>query len=331
MLNLACVGRAFGGFPMGGYAFVIGDSTSGKTVLAGTCLAEAAMSETFKDYDLYFDNVENGAMFFEKFFGQRIAARIKPPGKDGVSSSRTVEDFYANIHRALHNKDGSLRKIIYILDSEPALSSKAEEKKQGEQRKAHDADKEAAGTMTDAKAKVHSQNMRSLNADLRDSNSLLVILTQTRDNMGFGAIYEPKTRPGGKALKFYAQLEMWLSVRGRIKRTVRGKPREIGIVAEVKVKKNRFTGKSRTVLVPIYTTFGIDDMGSCIDFLIEEKHWSGSEGRVNAPEFKFNGAKEKLIQTIEAKNEEKKLRGIVRDLWNEIEAACEVPRKQRYA
>ena len=330
LLNLACTGNPFRGMMAGGYYLVIGDSSAGKTVLASTCLAEAAINPKFDDYDLIFDNVEDGAFFFEKFYGPRVCKRIKSPNtnkKTGEpANSTTVEEFYAN-----HSRLTSERSNIYILDSQDALSSDAEKKKQKEKRKAIETQTETAGVMTDAKAKLHSQNLRAAVADTRDTKSILVMLAQSRDNMGFGAQFEPKTRSGGRALKFYAQLEMWFSVLKHLKKDVRGKQREIGIVARVKVKKNRFTGKNRTVDIPIYHSFGIDDIGSCIEFLITEKHWSKKKGAgINAPEFEFTGSTKQLIDHIEQNNLERQLRKLVGRVWHEIEAETEVVRKNKY-
>jgi len=328
LLNLACTGNPWRAFMRGAYYLIPGDSSAGKTVLAGTCLAEAAMNPLFDGYSLIFDNAENGALFFEKFFGPRINARIKPPKYDAEKRpmcSRTVQDFYYNAHDRLTHKPS-----VYVLDSEPALTSEAEQKKFKKKKAAAEEGEESAGIMSDGKAVVHSQNMRNLAALARDTDSIVIVLTQSRENMGFGAMYDPKTRPGGKALKFYAQLEAWFSIKKTIKRTVNGQPRKIGIIASVHVKKNRFTGKDRTVEIPIYTSFGIDDLGSCIDYLIKEKHWTGTEGTVTAPEFKFQGTKEKLVRLIESTNRERDLQALTGEVWNGIEAQLEVHRKRRY-
>ena len=46
--------------------------------------------------------------------------------------------------------------------------------------------------------------------------------------------------------------------------------------------------------------------------------------------FDFTGKKEKLIRYIEDNSLEKDLKEIVNDVWNEIEAACKVKRKNKY-
>lgn len=328
LLNLACTGNPFRAFMRGGFYLVPGDSTAGKTVLAGTCLAEAAINPKFDNYGLVFDNVENGAMFFEKFYGPAITKRIRAPKYEkGVPvNSSSVQDYYYHSHDCMTEKP-----TIYILDSEPALSSEAEKKKFEKKKKASEEGEESAGSYGDGKAAYHSQNLRNHVALARDTGSISIMLTQSRENIGFGAMFEPKTRPGGKALKFYAQLEIWFSVKKKLTRTVNGKPRKIGIIAIAHVKKNRFTGKDRSVEITIYNSGGIDDLGSCIDFLVAEKHWSGTEGSIKAPEFSFSGTREQLIHEIENEGRERELQLLTGEVWNEIESRCEVRRKNKYS
>ena len=327
LLNLACSGRPSGGFARGGYYLIVGDSTSGKTVLSGTCFAEAAINPKFDNYLLVHDNAEGGALMFEKFFGSKIAARIRPPETDKKGNpvySHTVEDFYYHLYDCLRGK----QPVIYVLDSENSLSSEAEQKKFEKRKVAHEEDTEAAGSYTDAKAKAHSQNLRGAIALLRDTGSILIIISQTRDNLGFG--FEKKTRSGGRALKFYAMLEMWSSVKKKLVRTVKGKPRTIGIVAEVQIKKNRFIGKDRTVSVPIYHSVGFDDIGGCIDYLVEEKHWTVKDGLIDAKDFAVVAYRDPLVRHIETNELEHDLRVLVWEVWQDIEDACEVRRKSRY-
>ena len=47
LLNLACTGFPDRGFAKGYYYFIVGDSESGKTWLALTCLAEASINKNF--------------------------------------------------------------------------------------------------------------------------------------------------------------------------------------------------------------------------------------------------------------------------------------------
>jgi RecA/RadA recombinase len=219
--------------------------------------------------------------------------------------------------------------FIRVLDSMDALTSEAEDEKFEEQKKARRKGNDAAGSYGDGKAKKNSSGIRRVLAALRRSGSILIIICQTRDNLGFG--FEKKTRSGGRALRFYATLELWSSIKGVISKNVLGKSRQIGIRCGIQVKKNRITGRIPPIEIPIYTSSGFDDTGSCVDYLIEEGHWSETKGKVTAPEFDFTGKPEKLIQMIEGGGWEKELHQLVSEIWYKIEKACTVERKPRYA
>jgi RecA/RadA recombinase len=330
LLNLACTDNALVAFRKGGYYYLVGDSASGKTFLSLTCFAEACKNPAFKSHRLIFDDVEGGAqMDIEHYFGKEVARRLEPPAKRKGHSvmSDTVESFYYHVSDLL--EDGS--PFIYVLDSQDALSSSSAGEKFRQQKQAAAEGKEAAGSYGDGKAKYHSEHIREILTGLRKSESILIIIGQTRDNLGFG--FEQKTRSGGKALRFYANLEMWSSVYGKLKRKVRGKDRTVGTHCTVEVRKNRVTGKigkDRAVLLPIYYGLGIDDVGSCIDFLVAEKHWSKSKGIIAASEMKVEMGRSDLIQHIESHNFESPLRRLVQKVWREVEAECVVERKRRY-
>lgn len=326
LINLACSGRPHGAFSRGSYNVIAGDSSSGKTALTGSIFAEATINPKFDEYDLIFDNIEQGALMFEKFFGPKVAARIKAPKYvDGLPVySETAEDLYANLHRCLK------RPCIYIADSETALTTEAEKKKQKSNRKAISEDGEQTGSMTDGKAKIHSTELRGVQSPIRRSGSIVIFLLQTRANMGFGAKFNPKVYPGGKALKFYAMIEMWSSITKKLTKVVNDKTREIGTLSRFSVEKNRLTGRKRAFTVPIYHSFGFDDVGSCVDYLIEENHWRPGKVGIKAPEFNFEGSRNALIKHIEATDGERELRSLVGEVCNEIEAKCTVERKNRY-
>lgn len=323
LLNLALTSRPNGGLVKGKYFFFVGDSSSGKTFLTLTCLAEASINPNFDDYRFIYDNVEDGALMdFTRYFGSAVAKRVEPPCEDGASES--IEDFYYNIDDAI--EDG--RPFIYILDSMDALTSKEEGDKFEEQKTAHRKGKEAAGSYGDGKAKKNSANLRRVVHKLKKSGSILIIINQTRDNLGFG--FDKKTRSGGRSLRFYACAELWSSVVKKLSKTVRGSKRQIGIISKIQIKKNRLTGKEWEVEIPLYHSFGIDDIGSCVDYLVAEKHWSETKGIVKAPEFEFKGSREKLIRHIEENDLYKDLQEMVREVWNDVEEACKVKRKSRY-
>lgn len=336
LLNMACSDRPNGGYPVGKYILKVGDSESGKTWLSLTSMAEACQREAFKDYRLIFDDPEDGAMMDKaKFFGKELAKRIEPPSgtrkKPGVSE--TAEQFYFHLDDAFNYG----QPFIYLLDSENSLTTDADIKKFKSHKAAAEAGEDDAGSFGVTKAKLHSRNLGRVRSRLAQHGCILIILSQTRDRIGFGAQFDPKTRSGGRALKFWADLELWLSIRSNITKTIMGKKRQLGIQSLIKIKKNRINGKKREVVVPIYNTFGVDDVGSMVDYLCEEGAWSANKAKsgdwsgIEAPQFgKKPFSREKLIQHIESVNGEKELQSAVVDCWNEIEAACTVQRKARY-
>jgi len=349
LLNLACSGNPNGGLKPGHYYLLVGDSDSGKSFLSHAFLAEACLDENFNDYRLIYDDVEYGSLMnIEKLFGSALVERMEPPKIDKEGDpiySSTIEEFFFNLDDAFDEG----KPFIYILDSQDSLTSDSETDKFQEEKEAFLKGKNVSGSYGDGKAKQFSKNLRQCIHKLKKMGCILIIINQTRDNIGFGAQYNPKTRSGGHALAFYATLQIWLSHKKNLTR----KERQTGILAHVKIKRNRLTGKKREVDIPIYWETGIDDVGSCIDYLVTEGHWKGGSTKkdknkeeevemtvdgekkkkssgINAPEFEFIGSQEKLIQKIQDENLDKKLRRIVSNVWKEIETSCIVERKNRY-
>jgi len=330
LLNLACTGKPRSGLIKGHYYYFVGDSGSGKTWLCLTSFAEACINPKFDDYRLIFDNAEDGALMdWEKFFGSKVAERVESPSVDKEGKpvhSTTVEEFFYHLDDA---KEVG-RPCIYVLDSMDALSSADELDKVQEQKKQTRSGKAVSGDYGLSKPKRNSSGLRQAMHFLHTSGSILIIISQTRDRIGFGAMFEPRTRGGGKALTFYATLEMWTTQAGHIKKRVKEKDREQGIYSKIHIKKNRITGKDRTVTIPIYHSYGIDDVGSCVDYLIEEGHWKKSNGIVTAQEFDFKGRLEELIQLIQNNDQERELQNLTASIWNDIEQKTAINRKKRY-
>lgn len=333
LLNLACTGYSDRGFAKGRFYFVVGDTISGKTWLSLTCLAEATLNPNFKDYRFICDNAEDGALMdIKRFFGREVFRRMERPGR---YCSFNIEEFYYNVDDAI--RDG--RPFIYILDSMDSLSSEAEADKFDKTKKAYRKGKETSGSYGDGKAKVNSAMLRRvIGKSLLKSGSILIIINQTRANITALPFQSKKTCSGGHALHFYACIELLSSVAGQIKKTVKGKKRQLGVYCKIRVKKNRVTGRDRTVIVPIYHSMksakgfhgGIDDVGSCVDYLLSEKHWKKKGKIIRARELGIKSEKKRLIKLIEKRELEKDLHELVGDVWNQIEKACTIERKKRY-
>ena len=331
LLNLACSNNPYGSFLKGKYYFLVGDSTSGKTFLSMTCFAEALLNPHFKNYRLIYDNVEDGCLLdLESLFNKQVAKQVEAPGKDedgNPAYSFTVEEFYYHLDDAIQQARENGQPFIYVLDSMDSLSSQAENGKFEEHKEAHRKGKETAGSYGDGKAKKNSEGLRKVLKGLRDTDSILLIISQTRDSLGFG--FETKTRSGGHSLRFYATVEIWTSVVGSIKKTVKGKERNIGVKVKAKIKKNRITGEKHEVLMDIYPEYGIDDIGSCIDYLIAEGKWT--KGKIiDAVGLDFKGTRTAIIQHIENNNLIRELQSIVGECWKEIKEACSLNRRKKY-
>jgi recombination protein RecA len=212
-----------------------------------------------------------------------------------------------------------------------ALTSKAEAEKFEEHKKAAAKGERAKGDYGDGKAKINSRCLRAVMHKLRDTGSILLIINQTRDNINAGMFEPKKTRSGGHALTFYATVEVWTSLGSAIKKKVGEKDRKVGITCRVKINKNRLTGRQRVVDVPVYYSYGIDDMGSCVDYLVAEGRWDRRGAVIDTKDdFEVTGTRNKLLRMIEDNEWENDVRNFVAETWSGIEAACEERRKPRY-
>ena len=330
MVNLAATGHVDRCFVKGKSYFFVGDSGSGKTFICLTSFAEATINPSFDDYLLIYDNPEDGALMdLRKFFGAGVAKRLQAPGGTRAKPvfSRTSEDYYYFVDDYIE----AGVPFIYILDSMDALDTDADEKKFRKQKKARKDNANESGSYGTAKARMNSSRLGSVIHGLKETGSILITIHQTRDNIGGNAMFQPKTRSGGHAVKFYASLEMWTSIKGRKYKTAKGKRFQVGIDCKVKIKKNRIDGKEWDVVVPIYRTVGIDDIGGCIEWLGEMKHWPCTKGVYRCPELKMKGRIESIIKRAQDDPEVIDIiKQTVQTVWQEIEEATFVERPSKY-
>jgi recombination protein RecA len=331
LLNLCLSGKCDGGLPRGMYFYLVGDTSSGKTFLTLSTLAEAARDHSFDDYRLIYDDVEGGALMdLKTYFGSKLAERIEPPSgsRSRPVFSTLVEEFYFHLDDAFN----AGKSFVYILDSQDALDSLYSHKKFKELKASSRTGAKSKGDYGDGKAKFHSTRIRRVIPKLRESGSILIVVNQTRDVLDSG-LFGPKTQAsGGRALRFYAAAQIWTSVRTRLFRTIHKKKRQIGIQAKIAVKKNRITGKEWSVNVPIYFSHGIDDIGACVEFLVDEGRWKKSKGGViQASDFDdLEGYSDQVVAEIERSNLEEEVFDITREVFDEINQAARVERKRRY-
>ena len=328
LVNLACSGTPDFAFYQGHYYYVVGDTGAGKTMHLLTLLAECCKNPDFDDYRLIYDNGEEGALMdMEHFFGSTACSRIEPPRgtPEEPISSFYLEDFYDNVHLALERE----KPFVYVLDSMDVLSPKTDADHEDAQRKVRLGQSRAkeSGSYGTAKARINSSHLRRLISPLQRSKSILVIISQTRDNVN-GGLYSPsKIRSGGNALEFYATLVLWYSTSGPINRERGGQKYDIGQKVRVQVKKNRHNGRRRSVTLPIYYEHGIDEVGSMVDYLMEK----GEESRIfSRLKVKPVRKRDSIIRACDTEEGESVLREVASEVWQEIEEALHTERRKRY-
>lgn len=321
------IGRAF---PHGRITNLIGDSSSGKSMLAYTAFAAMAHNRAFAEYELVHDDVENANSFdVPKLFGSKTLERVKAPFYiDGLPAySDTVQQFCANVDRQI----ASGRPFFYVLDSLDGLTSIEERERMEEQAKQVDKkwdDADTKGSYQMEIAKAMSQSFRRWKRELAKTNSHIVIISQVRDNIG--NMWNKKTRSGGKALEFYSSHVVWLTKMDTIKATVGGEKYVIGVNCNAKVSKNRTTGKMRDIDYQIYYDLGVDDVLSCLEYLKSHDGLVKSGTKFSVPGIDFAGSMDALATHIDTNGGIPQLYAAVQKRWDEIEDKLSLTRKRSW-
>ena len=319
LLNLECSGYIEGGYKLGTIVNLIGDSSSGKSLCALTMLAECSIDPRFDEYRLIYDDVEAACEFdIEQLFGKQASERIETD-----IQSNLFEEFDDNFEQALDDD----RPFIYVLDSFDALTTKQALEQAEKNKKAREKGTKESGSYGDGKAKLASGFFSRIVKRLADKKSFLLVISQTRDNLGFGAMFTPKVRSGGKALKFYSTHEIWLACQKKEKKGRRVVITEV----QAKITKNKLTGNHGEAYFPIRVFYGIDNISSCIDFLMDEKFWTGTKKSIDTKGFvKDKISKANLIRYIEENDLEEELYALCQKAYEEIMVSLLPKRKPKF-
>lgn len=334
LLNLALSDDIEGGYYTPSIINIIGDSSSGKTLLSYSAMAEAANSEEFKDFRLIKDSAECFDQFdIKNLFGNNLANRIETPiNKDKKPTfSKTIEEFHCNVMDAVKAE----KPFIYLLDSWDGISSLEDEDRlnfmeRSRHKKTGTGEIETKASYKTGKAKMAPEILRKLSSQIRKSGSIIIIISQTRQNFDLFS-FEKKKRAGGEALRFYSSVEIWLANEGKI----RHKTTKItlGRKTRVIVKKNKNTGKFEVIdfSLPIYFGYGVDDIESMVEFLKRFKVWKISGNSIIANTFNYKGRQDALIKMIDnSPIKLKKLKLAVKNQWIALLKSMDRGRNKRY-
>jgi recombination protein RecA len=286
-----------GGWPLTRISNVVGDESTGKTLLA---------IEAFANFNRQFSN---GLMFYreaESAFDEGYAAALGMPVErvdiSDPDSIITIEDCYEDLSKAIDKCKSSGLPGFYVLDSLDGLTSKAEMKEKFD----------AASYNTD-KAKMIGKLLRMSRKGVAQANMHFMVISQTRDKIG--AMFPTKTRSGGRSLDFFASQALWLSHADDVTRTINGIKRVTGIHIKANCKKNKIALPYRRCEFTISFGHGIDSLVTSMDWLEDSSLWD-EVFEVKRPALK--NRLDKMTNTEYWQETERVSREVVR-LWKGVE------------
>lgn len=251
LFNLALTGNIDKGWSVGRVSNIIGDKSTGKTLLAIEA-AKIFLDIPFGKVKPMVTYIETEAAF-DKEYAQRLGLDTE---RVEFVHLQTIEELYEVLSTLCTNAKKDEAHFV-VLDSFDALSCQAELEKSID-----------AGSYGMEKQKKAGEVFRKLISPMEQANISLFLISQVRDNIG-GGLYAPKfKRSGGKALDFYSTNIVWLAEKGKLKMNQKS-DRPYGIEIKANVTKNKVGNPFRSCEFPILFEYGIDDIFSIIKFLAD--------------------------------------------------------------
>ena len=159
------------------------------------------------------------------------------------------EEAFTVIEMLIENKEAD----IFVVDSIPALITRSE------------AEAEIGKPTMGGQARLLAQSFRRLIPALEKSGAILLFINQLRVNI-MGGQYNPYTRPGGKALKYYARTCVELKKRSSLKRG----EEFIGINVQLRSIKSYSTSPFKKIETRLMYGCGFDVNFNEIEMAIEK-------------------------------------------------------------